>query len=338
MIRGALVDISLPEGEVVENMNGGHDSFRLLMDRVRTTRLTGYLRASLALEGHDSSGVVFIEDGRPIYAIYSFRPTGNDSVEMVYRGEKAMEFVCGDSLYSNSKIELHKVADINELDNALRGREADKDSIKSLEGYFSSNAPEGDAPSQNAQEDDVDQLSDAILEFHVKNVREKTSPKKVLEIDVELTEGESYLVEETSRDYSHGIFAYLIDHGRMTGMGITRSNPRSLRARIEKGKPEILWLTDHETKTEDTISPSLEKIMVVVEEFLMKEEKNVVLIDDLQYLISSNNFDGAVRFIRSLVDKVSERNSIFLLSMDPASLNAQEKSIIEREMNVLKSK
>ncbi|MFA5311968.1 MAG: DUF835 domain-containing protein, partial [Methanomassiliicoccales archaeon] len=311
-----MVDISIPEGEVVESRSGGQDSFRLLMDEVKKSHLTGYLRTGLALEGHDSNGMIIFEAGGPIYAIYSFRPTGNDTVEIVYRGEKAMEFVCGDSFYPSSKVELHKVGEIKELEMALKGREAGKDYIESLDSYFRSNDPAAETPSQEAQAEEADQLSAAILDFHVKNIREKTSPKRSIEIDVELAEGDSYLVEETSRDYSHGVFAYLIDQGGMTGMGITRSNPKSLRMRIEKGEPEILWLTDHETKTEETISPSLEKIMVVVEEFLMKNERNVVMIDDLQYLISSNNFDGAVRFIRSLVDKVSERNSIFLLSMD----------------------
>ena len=158
-----------------------------------------------------------------------------------------------------------------------------------------------------------------------------------MEINVELTEGDSYLIEETNRDYSHGIFAYLVEQG-MNGLGITRSNPKVLRSRLEQGQPKILWLTDHETKSNETVTPSLEKIMVVVEEYLAKNEHGVVLIDDLQYLISSNNYDGAVRFIRNLVDKVSERKSIFLLSVDPNSLNPQERSIIEREMNVVQSR
>lgn len=334
---GALAEISVPPGEMIEVRKGGQESFRMVMEKVKKMPLTGYLQSSLALEGHDSSGIIIFEAGRPIYAIYSFRPSGNESVEIIYRGERAMEFVCGDSLYSNAEIELHKVGEIKELEKVLKGRDVSKDYDRPLENILHHKVVDGKAQKAPvAQVDDADQMAAAILEFHLRNIKEKASPKKELRIDVELTEGESYLVEEASRDYSHGIFAYLVEDG-MTGLGITRANPRGLRSRIGKGEAQIYWLTDHETKSEETISPSLEKIMVVVEEFLSKNDRCVVLIDDLQYLVSSNNFEGAVRFIRSLVDKMSEKKAMFLMSVDPASLNNQERSIIEREMNVIRS-
>lgn len=343
MLVGALAEISIPTGELIDQRYGGQEAFRLVMEKVHHLPLTGYIHSSLALEGHDSSGVIIFEVGRPIYAIYSFRPSGNESVEIIYRGERAMEFVCGDSLYANSLIELHKVKDLNELEIALRGRDASRDFARSLDNFYqvrvaeSKGSVKGAKSEQNRQIGDADQLSAAILDFHMKNAKEKKMPRRTLEIDLELMEGESYLVEESSRDYSHGVFAYLVEQG-MTGLGITRSNPKILRSRLERGKPKILWLTDHETRSEETVTPSLEKIMVVIEEFLAANEKSVILLDDLQYMISSNNFEGAVRFIRSLVDKVSERKSIFLLSVDPNSMNAQEKSIVEREMTALQSK
>lgn len=339
---GALAEISIPPGEVIDQRYGGQEAFRLVMEKVHRAPLTGYIHSSLALEGHNSSGVIMFEAGRPIYAIYSFQPSGNESVEIIYRGERAMEFVCGDSLYANSLIEVHQVKDLKELETAMRGRDVSRDFARSLDNFYQARVadPKDRAKSkgeQHHQIGDADQLSAAILDFHLKNAKDKSHPRRNLEIDVEMTEGESYLVEESSREYSHGVFAYLVEQG-MIGLGITRANPKILRSRVERGTPQILWLTDHETRSENTVTPSLEKIMVVVEEFLANNEKSVILIDDLQYMISSNNFDGAVRLIRSLVDKVSEKKSIFLLSVDPNSMNPQEKSIVEREMTVLQSR
>jgi archaellum biogenesis ATPase FlaH len=82
----------------------------------------------------------------------------------------------------------------------------------------------------------------------------------------------------------------------------------------------------------------LEKIMVILEEFILNNEMSVVLVDDLQYLISCNTFEGAVRFIRNLVDKISERSAVFLLSVDPNSLSSQERSVLEREMRVVRDR
>jgi archaellum biogenesis ATPase FlaH len=157
------------------------------------------------------------------------------------------------------------------------------------------------------------------------------------ELEMDIVEGESYLVEEQSRDFSYGIFASMVEDN-YKGIGITRINPRLLRSKINGAKPRMLWLTDHESTQEETISPSLEKIMVILEEFILKNELSVVLVDDLQYLISCNTFEGAVRFIRNLVDKVSERSAVFLLSVDPNSLNPQERSVLERELRVVRDR
>lgn len=346
MLVGALADMSIPQGEMMDQRYGGQESFRLLVDKVRSAPFTGYLESSLALEGHDSSGLIIFDGSKPVYAVYAFRPSGNESVEIIYRGERAMEFVCGDSLYANSLIELHRLKDLSEMKGVMKGRDPSRDFARSLENFYQTRLAESERgakrKAKGAVPVEAEVLSDSILDFHRQHMREKASPSKhTIEIDVELHQGESYLVEELSRDYGHGIFGTLVEQG-LPGLGITRANPRVLRSRMEGAKglsrSQLMWLTDHETRNEATVSPSLEKIMVVVEEFLARHEGATVLIDDLQYLISSNTFEGAVRFIRSLVDKVSEKNAIFLLSVDPNSLSVQERSIIEREMTVVREK
>jgi hypothetical protein len=176
-----------------------------------------------------------------------------------------------------------------------------------------------------------------IVQHHKKNAERGTRKAGYHELEIDIVEGESYLVEEQTRDFSYGIFASMVEDN-YKGIGITRINPRLLRSKINGGKPRMLWLTDHESSLEETIPPSLEKIMVILEEFILKNDLSVVLVDDLQYLISCNTFEGAVRFIRNLVDKISERSAMFLLSVDPNSLNPQERSILERELRVVRDR
>jgi hypothetical protein len=61
----------------------------------------------------------------------------------------------------------------------------------------------------------------------------------------------------------------------------------------------------------------------------------MVVLDGIQYLISSTNFDSVLRFLRSLIDEMSESKCILALSLSPETLLAQEVSILEREMEVL---
>ena len=173
-------------------------------------------------------------------------------------------------------------------------------------------------------------LAQEILKQEERNAKRQLAPK------VELVSGKSYLLEELKPDLAHRLFVGKVKEGR-TGLAIVRGHPRTLRQRLEKVDADILWLTDKESKEEATIPPSLERIMVTVEEFMEDSPKAVILIDDVQYLISNNAFEGLARFVRTLVDEVSERDAIFILSIDPEGLKQQERSVIEREMEVVRA-
>ena len=116
------------------------------------------------------------------------------------------------------------------------------------------------------------------------------------------------------------------------GLVFSRSNPNSVREKIPGRKAEIYWLTEHESKKVKTVPPSLEKIVMLSEEHMRLDGPSIVVLDDLHYLISNATFEGVVRFLRAMVDTVSERQAIFVVSISPESLRLQERSIIEREL------
>ena len=60
-----------------------------------------------------------------------------------------------------------------------------------------------------------------------------------------------------------------------------------------------------------------------------------MLIDGIEYLVSNNSFDAMLKFLRRLIDHISETRYILLLSLSPATLKEQEVKILEREMEVL---
>jgi chromosomal replication initiator protein DnaA len=151
----------------------------------------------------------------------------------------------------------------------------------------------------------------------------------------ELIDGVSYLVEERKAITSHLLAAEKLNDGYKT-MAITRGHPRYLRERCPDAEAKILWLTDHESRMENTVQPSLERIMLLIDEFMEEEGKKIILLDDVQYLVSNTSFEGVIRFIRSVVDKVHENVTIFIVSVNPESLAPQERSVLEREMEVIK--
>jgi len=88
--------------------------------------------------------------------------------------------------------------------------------------------------------------------------------------------------------------------------------------------------------TEQTISPSLESLMFEVEDFMDRNERSVVLIDGIEYLISNNNFNSVLSLLRKIIDKTSETNTILLVSVSPYTIDEKEIKILEAEMEFYK--
>jgi hypothetical protein len=321
---------------------------RSFLDAMTDVRFTGYLYTRMTLDGDSTNGMIAVEAGKAVLAQYAFRPAGDNGAEMTYRGERAVVFTCADALCPGSRLELHALKELSGLRKALGKPKEGNDVARFLENLYRDllEAPAQSAgaaqvtrpcPAPGERSASMDTIKDMIVQHHKRSSEQVARKAGYHELEMDIVEGESYLVEEQGREFSYGIFASMVEDDYQ-GIGITRLNPRLLRSRIERVKPRLLWLTDHESASEETVPPSLEKIMAILEEFILQNEMSVVLVDDLQYLISCNSFEGAVRFIRSLVDKVSERSAVFLLSVDPNSLNAQERSVLERELSVVRDR
>ena len=157
--------------------------------------------------------------------------------------------------------------------------------------------------------------------------------RKEIMKEVKASPGHCYLVEEERPMYSNVLLSRKMDEG-YRGLVVTRMNPKRIRDEF-KVEPEILWLTDKESSQEKTIPPSLEMLIHVMQTFMGVEEHGMIVLDGIQYLVSSTNFEAVLRFLRSLIDEVSESDDILVISISPETMKPQELSILEREMEVL---
>lgn len=203
--------------------------------------------------------------------------------------------------------------------------EACKDNVRQLEGGLNrvvafSSLLKADITLEKAQE---------ILGLEPVKVQRRVVAR------TEMAEGHSYLVEEDKPDAAQRMLLNKAREG-YSALGIVRGHPKSLRARAGNMDVTLLWLTDRESAQEHTVPPSLERIVSIIESFVEEKKRSVILLDDIQYLVSNTNFEGVVRFLRNIVDSISERNAIFMVSLSPESLRPQERSILEREMEVLR--
>ncbi len=174
--------------------------------------------------------------------------------------------------------------------------------------------------------------SDITLEVAREVLGHDKAPGKVKR---ELFDHRSYVIEEPRPELCYDLFRSKLDAG-YRGMIFSRSNPASVRVLLDGRKAEIFWLTERETKGELSVPPSLEKIVLLAEDHIRLEGPSIVLLDDLHYLISNATFEGVIRFVRSLVDHVSEHQAVFMVSVSADSLKVQERSILERELEPIR--
>ncbi|MFA5896761.1 MAG: DnaA/Hda family protein [Thermoplasmata archaeon] len=152
----------------------------------------------------------------------------------------------------------------------------------------------------------------------------------------DLSPGRSYLIEEDRPEQAFHLLARALE-GKKGGLVITRTNPKRLREKFSVDSVRILWLTDRESTSEETIAPALERIVYEIERFMADRPRGAVLLDGVEYLVSNNSFDAVLKFVRRLIDTVSEGHYIFIISLGPATLREQELKMLEREMEVVRT-
>ncbi|HYU06562.1 MAG TPA: DnaA/Hda family protein, partial [Thermoplasmata archaeon] len=154
--------------------------------------------------------------------------------------------------------------------------------------------------------------------------------------DRDLQPGRSYLIKEDRPAAAFRLFARFLG-GRSRGLVITRTNPKRLRESFDLPAGRVLWLTDREGSTEETIAPALERLVYEIEDFMSENPRGAILLDGIEYLVSNNSFDAVLKFVRRLLDAVSESHYAFVISLGSATLKDQELKTLEREMEVIEA-
>jgi hypothetical protein len=146
----------------------------------------------------------------------------------------------------------------------------------------------------------------------------------------ELQRSSTYLVKEETPAMSYRLFIRTIAAG-VKGFCITRTYPEKVRQQFGLPGVPILWLSN--VGKEDTVRPKdLEKLSLSLEQFI-SQEKGIVVIDGIEYLITNNNFITVLRLVQALRDQVAMHGAILLFSVNPSTLDEHQLHLLEREVD-----
>lgn len=151
--------------------------------------------------------------------------------------------------------------------------------------------------------------------------------------DAEFKPGNVYLVEERRPRLSYELFEQSLSSG-CRGLVVSRELPKRIQADRNLGDSRIVWLTN--LVGEGRINPTaIGILMSQLRSFIESNERTIVLLDGLEYLVSLNTYDRMLQFMNQLRDVVMTNESSLIVPLDPRTLSEREIALLERNLEVI---
>ena len=72
---------------------------------------------------------------------------------------------------------------------------------------------------------------------------------------------------------------------------------------------------------------------MAIMDFLKVNQRGIITLEGVEYLISNNGFDPILRLLHALNDKITVSDSLMLVTMDEQTLAPREMRILEKDFD-----
>lgn len=145
--------------------------------------------------------------------------------------------------------------------------------------------------------------------------------------------GRSYLFTEDAVPGSFAALRYLLATGHR-GLVLSKTHPEKIPPRYDVDCP-IIWIVSKPPPGSKAITVDpirLGRIYSLVADFVKNNPGAAVLLEGLDYLIEENDFSSVMKVLQMINESIAISKSIFLLPVDPDSMDKQEFTFLEREI------
>lgn len=148
--------------------------------------------------------------------------------------------------------------------------------------------------------------------------------------------GSAYLVEERRPKESLEVCEKYVSEGARL-LIISRDPPQQLLHGSPLKPARVIWLTNLPGK--DRMNPTaIGLLMGEIKKFVdQSNNRAVVLIDGLEYLVSLNTFNLMLQFVNQLRDLFVTSGAILIMPFDMRTLDEHEQAYMERDFQVMSS-
>jgi hypothetical protein len=148
--------------------------------------------------------------------------------------------------------------------------------------------------------------------------------------------GGAYIILTKGPEFGLSVFEEHLIQTNGHGLLVIREHPSTLKTRPIMDTVIKIWLS--KTPDTDSISPgNITKIAHVISEFVKANERSIVLLDGLEYLINNNDFSRILKFLELLHEVVVLNNGILMVPVNPMTLSKTDFELLENELtNIIK--
>lgn len=148
-----------------------------------------------------------------------------------------------------------------------------------------------------------------------------------------LSQGWTYIVEESKPDYSFELFVNLIAH-EVPGLCISRIHPNMLREKYKLKDANVYWLS--KAPGGRTLNPADVGVIVhTIKKFLDENEEGAVLFHGIGNVITNTSFTVIIKVLDDLCETVMLKNARMIIPVDPDAFDKKEMALLIRDKDVI---
>jgi len=172
-------------------------------------------------------------------------------------------------------------------------------------------------------------LKEAQVTLEKLGINIEIEQEKFNQADITLESKKMYLIKEDHENHAYELFINTLNNG-FAGLGLVRDDPKKVKEKYNLFKTPFIWLTNQKIQG-IPCETNIENLFVIINQFIKKSQKSVILIDRLDYLIKENGFENVIKKLHALKDSINSSNSIVILSINPELVLDYEIKAMEAE-------
>jgi hypothetical protein len=122
---------------------------------------------------------------------------------------------------------------------------------------------------------------------------------------------------------------------RTQGLIITRQHPSDVRTKHFIQTTPIVWLSTV-SGSENMDPAKLNMITDFIVGYVEKSQNGVVLVDGIEYMITSNDYQKVLRAVDRWTESAMTSNSRVIITIDPRAFDIKELALMEKNKEVVR--